>query len=213
MHHHAQALQAGCGGQVLVEKLCARKGLDAFDLERLGHKGAHACGDKDGTGYQLCALGSGDSKAPIGLRLDGCHLCAQVPLGLEGGDLVCEPGGQLVAGAHRYARDVVDGFVAVQLYALAARVRQCVNDVGHQALQAQLKHLEQADGARADHDGIGFLDHRCGFWMQPQERERKRVSVRGGASKSAQDAPLRCVNQCCVGNHRSGWACVSPALR
>ena len=130
MHHQALALQLRGRGQVLVEKLCACKGIDAFHLECTGHKGAHACGDEDGAGYQLRALAGGDGKAPIGLRLDRCHLGAQVPLGLEGGNLLGEPRGQLVAGAHGYARNVVNGFVAVQLYALAARIGQGIDDVG-----------------------------------------------------------------------------------
>mgnify|MGYP006179377181 CR=1 FL=1 len=43
------ALQRGGRRQVLVKKLCARKSLDAFYLERLGHKRTHACGDEDRT--------------------------------------------------------------------------------------------------------------------------------------------------------------------
>ena len=99
-------------------------------------------------------------KAPgVCLRLQSSHLRVQVPLGLEGSDLLLQQGCQFAPAAHGHARDVVDGLVAIQLHALAARVGQRVNDVGCQALQAQLEHLEQAHRACTDDDGIGFLNH------------------------------------------------------
>lgn len=46
-------------------------------------------------------------------------------------------------------------FVAVQLGALAAGVGQRVDDVGAQALQAELEHTGKGQQARADDDGVG----------------------------------------------------------
>jgi hypothetical protein len=101
-----------------------------------------------------------DVKAPMGLRLQSVPpACPGATWGWKGAICCCSRCCQFVPGAHGHAGDVVDGFVAVQLHALAARVGQGVDDVGAQALQAQLEHLEQAHRARADDDGIGFLNH------------------------------------------------------
>ena len=68
------------------------------------------------------------------------------------------------AGAHRQAGQVVDGFVGVELDALAAHVGQAVDDVGLDFEQAELEDLEQPDGASADDDGVS-LDHLLsGHW-------------------------------------------------
>src|SRR5205085_1249461 len=57
-----------------------------------------------------------------------------------------------------HGRDVVDRLVGIKLDALAAGVRQRVDDVGLDLQQAQLEHLEEADRAGPDDDGVGF-DH------------------------------------------------------
>jgi len=138
--------------------LVAHKALDAAHLERARHKGAYACGNEHAAGQQLCALRGFDQQAPIGLHGECGHQRVQVPLGLERRDLLKEQSGQLTPGAHRDARDVVDGFVAIQLDALAARMGQGVDQVGGDALQAQLEDLEQPHGPRADDDGVGLYD-------------------------------------------------------
>ena len=59
---------------------------------------------------KVSALGGGDVKAPgVCLRLQSSHLRVQVPLGLEGSDLLLQQGCQFAPGAHGHARDVVDG--------------------------------------------------------------------------------------------------------
>ena len=115
-------------------------------------------GNEHAAGQQLCALRGFDQQAPVRLYGEGGHQRVQVPLGLERRDLLKQQAGQLAPGAHRDARDVVDGFVAVQLDALAARMGQGVDQVGGDALQAQLEDLEQAHGTCADDNGVG-LDH------------------------------------------------------
>ena len=78
-------------------------------------------------------------------------------MGIEGRDLAQQQRRQLAPGAHGHARNVVDGFVAVKLHALAARVGQGVDHMGRDALQPELEDLEQAHRPRTDDDGIGFL--------------------------------------------------------
>ena len=63
-------------------------------------------------------------------------------------DLLEQPIGQLLAGAHRHGRNVVDRLVGIQLDALAARRFQRIDDLRLQPEQAQLENLEQAARAR-----------------------------------------------------------------
>jgi hypothetical protein len=130
-------------------------GLQPWELEGARHEGAHAGGDEHGTGLQLRALRSADAEAAFGQRLHRVHLLAEVQRGGEGLDLRQQALHQFVPGAGLDGGDVVDGFVAVQLGALAAGVGQRVDDVGAQALQAELEHLEKANRPRADDDGVG----------------------------------------------------------
>jgi hypothetical protein len=81
---------------------------------------------------------------------------AEVEGGAEGFDLLEQVVGEFLAGAHGHGRDVVDRLVGVQLDALAAGVAQRVDDVGLDLEQAEFEHLEQADRAGADDDGVGF---------------------------------------------------------
>ena len=122
VHDHMAPSHTHAGGQVLVVDLGAHKALDAVHLERAWHKGAHTGSNEHRPGQQLCALGGLDQQAPIGLRGERRHQRVQVPLGLERRDLLKQQASQLAPGAHGDAGDVVDGFVAVQLDALAARM-------------------------------------------------------------------------------------------
>ena len=71
--------------------------------------------------------------------------------------LICsmQPVGQLLAGADRDARNVVDRLLGVKLGALAARPVENVDQMGFQLGEAKLKHGEQADRARANNDNVG----------------------------------------------------------
>ena len=66
--------------------------------------------------------------------------------------------GELIGGADRNSRDVVDGLRRVELHALAAYGAKRINHVALDLKEAELKNLKEADGARTDDDGIGF-DH------------------------------------------------------
>ena len=83
---------------------------------------------------------------------------AEMELGAERLDLLHEPVGQLLAGHHDDAGDVVDRLLGIELGALAARP---VEDVHHMRLdveQAELEHGEEADRPCPDDQGIS-LDH------------------------------------------------------
>jgi len=74
----------------------------------------------------------------------------------EGRDLLEQCIGQAAAGAERHAGDVVDGFVGVELDALATRGGQGIDDMRLDLQQAQLEHLEQAGRPGADDHGVGL---------------------------------------------------------
>jgi len=76
--------------------------------------------------------------------------------GAEGLDLLEQVVGELLAGANRHGRDVVDRLVGVQLDALAARVGQRIDDVRLDLEQAELEDLEQAHRAGPDDHRIGL---------------------------------------------------------
>ncbi|MNV74268.1 hypothetical protein D3C71_1674750 [compost metagenome] len=159
MHHDMEACGVEPGGQRLVENLRADKRFDAFGLERARHKGANTCSNENSAGQQLCARICLHQHAPIGLGREGRDQRAQMPVRRKRGDLPEQQRRQLAPSAHGHARNVVDGLVAIQLDALAACMGQRVDQMGLEALQAQLEHLEQTHGACTDHDGICFFHH------------------------------------------------------
>jgi hypothetical protein len=105
---------------------------------------------------KLRALAGLDEEAAVVLLAHDADFLAEVEGGAEGLDLLEQVVGEFLAGAHGHGRDVVDRLVGVQLDALAAGVAQRVDDVGLDLQQAQLEHLEQADRAGADDDGVGL---------------------------------------------------------
>jgi hypothetical protein len=97
------------------------------------------------------------SKRPSS-RVHHGHFLAQVEGRREGLDLLQQVVGQFLAGADGHGRDVVDGLVRIQLHALAANYRQRIDHVRLDFQQAEFEHLEQADRAGADDDGVGIDD-------------------------------------------------------
>src|SRR5579863_988919 len=75
-------------------------------------------------------------------------------LRIERLDLLHQPVDQLLAGDDGQARNVVDRLFGIKFSALAARAVENVDEVALEVEQAQLKHGEQADGARADDGDI-----------------------------------------------------------
>ena len=154
VYHHPLARQGGQIAQV-VEHLPAAVGLQTGQLERARHKRPHACSDEYRTRVQLGALLGAHLPAACSQGLQRAHLLAQVLHRGERRHLLWQALHQLVRAAHGQGGDVVNRLVAIQLHALAARVGQSVDEVGAQALQAQLKYQEQANRPSTDHHGIG----------------------------------------------------------
>src|SRR5262245_4224644 len=75
--------------------------------------------------------------------------------GMERLDLLQQPVDQLLGAADRQRRDVIDRLVGIELGALAARMRERVDDLALHAEQAELEHRKEADRPRADDDAFG----------------------------------------------------------
>ena len=84
----------------------------------------------------------------------GGHL-AEMKDGLERGDLLEQPVGQLLAGADRDARNVIDRLLRIKLGALPAGPVENVHDLGFQLGKAELEDGEQAHRARANNNYVG----------------------------------------------------------
>src|SRR5690606_8203795 len=74
-------------------------------------------------------------------------------------DLLEQTIDQLLRATYRQRRDVIDGFLRVQLGALPARLRQRVEQVALDAEQAEFKNLEQPARAGANNDDFRLDGH------------------------------------------------------
>ena len=129
--------------------LLSLKQTQAARLER-----THASGNHHIAGLKVQALRSCHGKA-VCMRGQAAHAVPAVKHRRKGLDLGLQPLDQLFAGAAGQAGDVVNGFVAIQLGALAPGVRQAVDDVAADVLQAQLKGLKQPHRPGTDDQCIG----------------------------------------------------------
>ncbi len=141
-----------------VEQLAAFEFTESVHLEGAGLKRAHPGGDEHGFGKQPGGFGGFHEEAAIGLAFQHSDFLPEVEGGAEGFDLLEQVVGQLLPGTYRHGGNVVNRFVGVEFDTLPARVSQGVDDVGLDLQQAELEHLEQADRARADDDGVRFND-------------------------------------------------------
>ncbi len=118
--------------------------LDAGKRRALRRERAAAGGNHQHLAFEHGADVGREPERPIE-ALERVDPLAEMELGAERLDLLHEPVGQLLAGHHDDARDVVDRLLGVELGALAARP---VEDVHHMRLdveQAELEHGEEAD--------------------------------------------------------------------
>ncbi len=187
---------AGGRGLFVMEYLGAVKAFDAVDLERARHEGPHAGRDEHGARMQCGAGIGGEQEAAIGGGLQRLDALGEVQLRGERRDLPVQQCHQLAAGAHGHARNVVDGFVGVQLGALAADVGQGVNHMRGDALQAELEDLEEPHGPRADDHGIGFdeasvFHHRRRARAAPPRWRRPPSGQRSAAREGGSGAAAR----------------------
>ena len=155
--HHGLVCKAGQRLRV-VEQPRALEMLGVGQRQPAWHKGAHTRCNKNRAGHKGLARCGAQAQQAVVLAGQRGDLFTQVHGGLEGGDLLQQRCHQGTPGGHRRARNVVDGFVAVERNTLAARVGQCVHDVAGDFQQAQLEGLEQADGACADDECVGVND-------------------------------------------------------
>ena len=102
------------------------------------------------------APGGLDEEAAIVLLLHHGHFLPKVERRAERLDLLEQGVRELLAGAHRHGRNVVDRLVGIELHGLAAGVGERVDHMGLDLEQAEFEHLEQANRAGTDDDGIGF---------------------------------------------------------
>ena len=70
-------------------------------------------------------------------------------------DLFHQPVDQLLGAADRQGRNVVNRLFRVQLRALSAGILERIDQVGLDAEQTELEHLEQSAGTGADNDHLG----------------------------------------------------------
>ncbi len=89
---------------------------------------------------------------------DRGHFLAEVHAGAERLDLLLQPLDELACRADRHRRNVVNRLVGIQLRALAAGVRERIDDVSIDAEQPKLEHLEQPAGTGTDDHDLGFED-------------------------------------------------------
>ena len=104
---------------------------------------------------------------------------------LERLDLFQQAVDQLLAGAARHGRDVVDRLVGVELGALAADLVEIVDQLAFHAEQAGLEHGEQAAGACADDDHVGpddVLGHDGSGWEADGAAGRVRDQTRADST-------------------------------
>ena len=71
-------------------------------------------------------------------------------------DLLHQAVDQFLARHDGQAGNVIDRLFRIKLGALAARTVQDIDEMAFEIQQSQLEHGEQADGARANNDDIGF---------------------------------------------------------
>jgi hypothetical protein len=116
---------------------------------------AEAARDDEAAGVEARSCRGHDIESPRALARDRNHFLAEMEPGMERLDLLHQPVYQLLRAADRQRRDIVDRLVGIELRALAARVRERIDDFAFHAEQAELEHREEADRPRADDDAFG----------------------------------------------------------
>jgi hypothetical protein len=102
--------------------------------------------------------------------VQGGGLLLEMEHRLERADLLHQAVDQLLAGAARHRRDVVDRLLRVELGALAADLVEIVDQMAPHPEETGLEHGEQAARARADDDHVGpddVLRHRASGLLHP----------------------------------------------
>ena len=103
--------------------------LDARERQASRLEGADARRDHHGAGDEARTGGGGDVEFAVGLGLQLGHFLAEMERGVKRLRLFHQPVDQFLSPADGQRRDVVDRLVRIQLGALAAHLRQGIDDV------------------------------------------------------------------------------------
>ena len=128
--------------------------LNACCPERSRLERANAGRDDNGLGIELLTGTGLDQERIIVLALNDRHFLAEVHASAKRFNLLQKLVSQLLAGAHRDGRNVVDRLVGIQLRALPAGLTNRVDQLRFQPQQAQLEYLKQPTWAGANDDDI-----------------------------------------------------------
>ena len=165
-HPVERAVAAARDQHVLAVKVLgaphAIEQLRAFVSLRVGHQEpprlerAEAARDDEAAGVEARAGRGLDGEAAGRLPRDRGDFLAEVEPGVERLDLLEQAVDEFLRAAHRQRRDVVDRLVGIELGALAAGMRERVDDLALHAEQAEFEHGEEADRAGADDHAFGL---------------------------------------------------------
>ena len=129
--------------------------LRARQRQATRHEAAGARGDHDHRRLEGLPEAGREPPAAVAQTLELLGLLTEMEDRIERPDLLHQEVGQILAGAVRHRRDVVDRLVGIELGALAARPVEVVDQVALDVEQAGLEHREQADRPGADDHHIG----------------------------------------------------------
>ena len=133
--------------------------LHSGNAKRPRLKGAEPPCDNHRAGEKPRSAGRLQREGAIGLALQLYHHLAQMEIGFERAELLCETLDELMRAHDRERGDVVDRLLRVERGALPAYLRQRVHHVRVDSEQPQLEDLEQAARAGADDDHVGLDAH------------------------------------------------------
>src|SRR6185312_1648863 len=151
--HEPFAVQRARVAHAVVNR-CALERLAALEPDAPRLERTDAARNHHGSSGQRRAGARAQEKAAVFLSRELGHLLTEVQRRVERLDLLQQPVDQLLAAADRQRRNVVDGLVRIELGALAAGMRQRIDDAAADAEEPQLEDLEQAAGTRSDDDDL-----------------------------------------------------------
>ncbi len=141
--------------RVAMEHLCLVPAIEPFHLQPARLERADAAGDDERLRDEARSGIGGHVEGAVAAPLQAADLLPEVKADSERCDLLLQALDELAPRAVGQRRNVVDGLVGVELEALAAGMRQRIDNLGGDLEQAELEHLEQADRAGADDQRIG----------------------------------------------------------
>ena len=158
-HPHVLVSQSGTVAQVVMD-VATFQLRSTFQVELARLERAHTSRNEQGFAHKVLLRRSVHVDAVVGPLRHLADFLVQVEVGGKRTNLLLQTLDQFASGAKRQTGNVVDGFVSVQLGALATHMGQGVDEVTANVLQSELKGLEEPDRPGTHDDGVG-LDHGC----------------------------------------------------